>query len=394
MDNDWHIPHVLLLVETAGAYGRGLSLGIGRYIAQHGPWSTCVAERAIYERLPTWLNDWRGDGILACSLYPRDVERLQATGLPVVELVADPQLGLPCVHAESERMGEMAAEHLLGLGLEQFAFFAPEHHWWAVRRRDGFLSKLAQNDRPCSIYVPPTRQGRQKWQNVQQSRILDWLKSLPARCGVFSPSDRYAVALLDLCRRAKIAVPEQLAVVGVDNDPVLSSLSYPPLSSVDPHSARCGYEGAALLARLMAGEAPVEKVIWTEPGGVVARQSTDVLAVDDAEVALAVRFIREHACEGISVEDVAEVVAFSRRTLERRFHETFQRTLKQEILRLQIERARTLLRQSDMSIELVCRSCGFEWFKYFARVFRREVGMTPRRFRQVSRVPGTDTSSP
>jgi LacI family transcriptional regulator len=199
---------------------------------------------------------------------------------------------------------------------------------------------------------------------------------------VFCPGDLYGVQLLDACRRMDVAVPEQIAVVGLANDPVVCSVCTPPLSSIDLDPIGIGYEAGALLARIMSGVPPPDGPIWRQPSHVAQRQSSAVLAISNPDVAEAVRFIRDHACRGLTVAALANAVALSRSTPERRFQQCLQRTPKQELLRVQMDRARMLPRETDLRIDAVSKSSGFASLKYFSRVFRREAGITPRVYRK------------
>jgi LacI family transcriptional regulator len=187
---------------------------------------------------------------------------------------------------------------------------------------------------------------------------------------------------LDYCRRLGIAVPERMAILGGDEDPTINCVSTPPLSCIDFGSERIGYKAAAMLDRMMAGEKPPETVQWIPPVRVVVRQSTDIVAIEDQDVAHAVRFIREHACNGINVQDVAKAVSISRRGLERRFHKFLGRTLKSEILRVQMEHVKMLLSDTMQPIETIARKSGFRAIRHFAELFQRETGMTPRAYRK------------
>jgi LacI family transcriptional regulator len=170
-------------------------------------------------------------------------------------------------------------------------------------------------------------------------------------------------------------------------------VSFPPLSSIDLHAKRVGYEAAALLDRMMAGQPPPRKPILVEPGQVITRESTDIMAVEDADVAQAIRLIREHACRGLRVSEVAEVAGLPRRALQQRFRAILQRTPKEELVRVQIDRAKMLLAQTDLSVEQVSRRSGSAAFEYFVRAFRRETGLTPRRYRKKHRIAELRTSS-
>lgn len=374
----------MLLIDTSSVYGRELVEGIGRYAAEHGPWSIYHEDRGLFDPLPPLLKGWKGDGIMARSVRKVDLKKLLATGLPVVELFADFALSPPQVCPNEETIAKSAADHFLDRGLRNLAFFASDWAWWIDTRRQEFAKALQQCDLPCNYFelrAPRTSQKR-----LGESDLIRWLDSLPKPCGVFCASDVYAIQVTNACRRCGIAVPTQIAVLGVDNDPVICSVSFPPLSSVDLHCKRVGYEAAALLDRLMAGKSPPQKTVLVEPGHVVTRESTDVMAVDDADVAQAIRMIREHACRGLRVKEVAEAVGLSRRALQQRFQRVLQRTPKEELMRVQIDRAKMLLCQTDLSVEQVSKRSGFAAFEYFVRAFRRETGATPRCYRKSSRI--------
>jgi LacI family transcriptional regulator len=191
--------------------------------------------------------------------------------------------------------------------------------------------------------------------------------------------------VLDACRAAGWAVPGEVAVIGVDNDELLCDLASPPLSSVIPNAHRAGYEAAALLDRMMAGKRIAATARLIAPLGVAARQSTDVLAVDDREVARAVQFIREHASEGINVSDILQAVPLSRRVLEQRFQRLLGRTPRQEILQVRLNRVRQLLTETKLSLYQIAERTGFEHVEYLSVVFKRETGLTPSRYRSNSR---------
>jgi LacI family transcriptional regulator len=281
-------------------------------------------------------------------------------------------------------IGKLAVDHFLDRGLRSLAFFASDWAWWIDTRRDAFTGAIRKCGLPCE-YVELRAQRKSK-KRIAESELIRWLDSLPKPCGVFCACDVYASQVTNACRRSGIAVPSQIAVLGVDNDPVICSVSFPPLSSIDLHSKAVGYEAAALLDRMMAGHLPPKRTVLVEPGQVVTRESTDIMAVEDADVAQAIRLIREHACRGLHVTEVAKAVGLSCRALQQRFQRILQRSPKEEVMRVQIERAKMLLSQTDMNVELVSKRCGFAAFEYFVRAFRRETGATPRRYRKTCRI--------
>ena len=377
------LPEVLLLVETSTGYGRGILEGVGRYVREHGPWLIYFQRRGLVDLAPRWLRDWKGHGIIARTATAGMAKKLLATGLPVVELLGEREIRPAKVHADNVAEGRLAAEHLLDCGLRHFGFFASYDSWAIPLQQKGFQQTLAEKGYSCEIFEHPEKLRRlPAWATAQRPAVVGWLRQLPKPAGVFTPDLEHALCLLELCRAKGIAVPEQIAILVNGDDPVLYNVTTPPLSGVDTNPSLVGYEAAALLNRMMAGGRPPKDVLWVQPARVVARQSTDVLNISDAEVALAVRFIREHACRGIDVSDVSVAGSFSRRGLERRFQAILNRTPKEEILRVQLERAKMLLERRDMNIELVARQSGFASFKNFARIFSRHLGVTPRQYRQ------------
>jgi LacI family transcriptional regulator len=191
--------------------------------------------------------------------------------------------------------------------------------------------------------------------------------------------------VLDACRRMNIAVPDEVAVIGVDNDELLCELANPPLSSVIPNTYRTGYEAAALLAEMMAGRSFRSEAHLIPPLGVATRQSTDVLAIHDRNIARAIHYIRNNACNGINVQDVIKAVPQSRRLLEKRFMKFLGRTPHEEIIRVQLDRVKQLLTQTDLPLEEIAPRTGFAHVEYLSVAFKRETGMPPSKFRAQNR---------
>jgi LacI family transcriptional regulator len=217
---------------------------------------------------------------------------------------------------------------------------------------------------------------------VQEERVAAWLKGLARPLGLFACNDVHGQQVLNACREHRILVPEELAVVGVDNDIMLCELSAPPLSSVVPDTEKIGLEACTMLDRMMRQGTSELPTTFVGPLGMKTRQSTGMFAVADSNVAAAVRIIRDHACDGVNVQDVADRVALSRSTLERKFQKHLGRTPKEEILRVQMDRIRGLLINTDYSLGAIASMTGFRHPEYLSVVFRREAGETPIAFRR------------
>lgn len=385
-----HRRQVAILIETSNAYARGLLQGVVRYIREHRPWSFHLMEQGRGDDPPPWLAGWEGDGIIARIETPRIARAVVRTGLPAVDLSAARLVpALPWVETKDEDIARLAADHLLERGFKRFAFCGDARFNWSVWREKHFVARLQAAGHDCDVYRPSaTVAGEAKPGGDVTAEARDlarWLKELPKPVGVMACYDIRGQQVLAACRGAGLAVPDEVAVIGVDNDALLCELASPPLSSVIPNAHRAGYEAAALLDRLMAGKRVAATAHLIAPLGIAERQSTDVLAVDDREVARAVQFIRERACEGINVSDVLRAVPLSRRVLEQRFQRLLGCTPREEILHVRLARVKQLLGETDLPLYLVAERTGFEHVEYLSVVFKRETGRTPSAWREEAR---------
>jgi len=371
------------MIETSSIYGRRLLEGITRYLRSHRPWSVFLEQRELDSVPPRWLKSWKGDGVISRWSDLDVASALGRTDAAVVDL-SDRRTGSGVVRINSDdhAIGRLAAEHLLERGIRSFGYcgFTVEH--WAIRRRDAFLETLARAGYRAVVYESPWGgPDARPWEN-EQVRIGRWIKSLPKTAGVMACNDVRGLHVLDACQRSGCKVPDEVAVIGVDNDSLLCDLCHPPLSSIVTNPEEIGYEAAAVLDRLMRGERVdfAERLI--PPLGVVTRLSTDVLAIDDAHFAAAVRYIRDHACQGITIDDVLARVPLSRSTLERRFRKHLGRSPRAEIRAVQLNRAKQLLAETDHATYRIAQLVGYEHTEYFNVTFKRVFGRTPGQFRQ------------
>ncbi len=385
MKRKLQVPRILLLIETSRVYGRQLVEGIGRYSREHGPWSFHFEERGVHELSLRALSKLKVDGVISRIRDPSAARKLQATGLPFVELHGNPKTCKTHVTVDEDAVARMAAEHLLDRGLKNLGFFSRRNEWWLQIRRAAFVEHLRRLGYPCTSYAAPVRLQKNNDESARHSDLVKWLNALPKPAGILCATDMEALTLLETCRKAGIAIPDQVAILGVDNDSVICSVAWPRLSSIDLDARRVGYESAALLARIMDSGTTPNTTILVPPKEVVIRESTDVLAIADAQVVQAARLIRQFACKGIDVSHVADHILMCRRTLERRFKACVGRTLKEEILRVKLGQAKILLSQSDYPLKRISDMSGFKSLHYFARAFRRETGTTPGRFREKNR---------
>ncbi len=365
---------VALLIETSNAYARGLLSGIMEYVRQHEPWSIYLPELARGDVPPRW----RGDGIIA-RIETKAIARIVSRAkLPVIDVSAARHVpSIPWIETDDEAIARLAVDHLLSRGFRHLAFCGEARFAWSRGRAEHFqaLAKAAGVD----VHVYESS-GLDPWAK-EHNALLAWVRRLPKPAGIMACYDIKAQQLLDVCRESDVPVPEEAAVIGVDNDPLLCGLTTPPLSSVIPNTRRTGYEAAALLDRLMHGEKVPAKGHFIPPIGVETRQSTDVLALADREIAAAVRFIREHACDGATISDLLRVVPLSRRVMESRYRKATGRTPHQDLVRFRIDRVKQLLAETDHSLERIATLSGFDHPESMSVAFKRETQTTPGKFR-------------
>jgi LacI family transcriptional regulator len=307
----------------------------------------------------------------------------QRMKVPVVDLNdLHEDLNLPWVGSDHAAIGQQGATHLLERGFRQFAFCGFSNELWAKLRLEGFRSAVENTNACISVYETAWRGPNTVRWDKDIAQIAEWVKSLPKPVGIMACNDVRGLHVLDACERSNALVPEEVAVIGVDNEEILCELCNPPLSSVAPDPERIGYEAAELLDALMAKKSLRQRRITIQPLRVFARQSTDVTATSDWAVASAARYMREQAVHGCKVSDVLRRVNLSRSALEKRFRRCLNRSPKEEIRRIQIGRIQQLLSETDFTLEHVAELSGFEHPEYMSVFFKRETGQTPGQYRK------------
>jgi len=378
------IPRVALLVETTRTYTRELLAGVRRYIAAHGPWSTFLELRALDSAPPAWLRRWDGDGILTRTFTQEMADLIAASRLPAVELRAtNLSGGRPFVGMDNAHIGRAVAEHFFERGYRQFAAYSLQTERFFVERVRNFVSTVQAFDCQCSELPETSSDSVTDWEQ-SQARLTAWLGQLPKPVGIFAANDQLGVRLLEACQRAGVAVPEEVAVVGAENEETLCAFATPPLTSVRFDGQTVGYAAAELLDRLMQGKSSRRREILIPPKGIIVRESSDELVINDPLVAQAARMIRENAMTGINVDDLCRKLNASRSTLDRRMRAALKRTPKEEITRIRFREVERLLRETDLTIEAIAEQTGFAHSHYLQAAFKERHRMTPGDFRRKS----------
>lgn len=373
---------VALLIETDRAYGRGILHGISRWVQRHGDWSLYIEPGSLKQALPK-LHAWGCDGVIARIATRAIDEAIRRLNLPAVVMSYEAAPHQGRLGTQSQKEGGLAVEYFLDRGFRNFAFCGhPEQ--FSIERFQGFADRLAREGLRVHEYRRRWSH-RDRWWVGEQEHMAHWLAGLPKPIALFAATDDIGRRVLEACHWQGLHVPDEIAVLGVDNDELLCELCTPPLSSIALNTEKAGFEAAALLDAMMAGLNPSRKMIVVEPLGVVSRQSTDVLAVEDRDVAMAIRYIREHSHEPITVSDILRAIPVSRRSLECRFKRILGRTLHEEVMHARLDRAKQLLATSDMPMPQVAKASGFSSADYMGYVFRKAEGQAPLSFRKRSR---------
>jgi LacI family transcriptional regulator len=365
-----------------GWYDYRLHRGVEKFAQEHH-WH--LSSNFAREKVIPW--GWDGDGILAWLGAGDDLaEFVKDTAKPTVDLsFRRPHLNFARVLEDHAHAAQLVAEHFLSRGFRHFMFYSDEDNWSYLERGEGFVAALRRAGHDCEWlrwnHAPEYSTGREQWTR-KRSWLAARLKQAPKALAVFAANDQHAVEVLEACEMARLAVPEQVAIVGTENYLLAPDAMRTPISSVDTNLETLGHTGAALLEDLMNGKRPSARIIRVPAVGVITRKSSDLLAVKHKGVANGLRFIWEHFHEPIRVKDLLNVAGMSRRGLHKAFMENIGRTPGQELQRLRMEKAKRLLADSDQKIEVLASMCGYQSANSFSVAFKNTTGMTLSHFRK------------
>ena len=357
--------------------------GIAHYERTHHLWTAFHDDQAVSESDPRWIRSKKWHGVISRHTTPELAAACTELKIPLVDLNdVEPFPGIPKIRPDNVGLGHLGAEHFIERGYQKFGFAGWGNTLWARERRDGFMEAVRLAERECSVYeVDYPGDSTPFWEEEQIGKLSGWLKGLPKPIGIMACVDLHAQQLISAAHAAGLLVPEEVAVLGTNNDTIRCELADPALSSVAPNAFQSGYRAAALLGDLLAGIKPESYDQRVEPLGVVTRHSTDVLAVEDRNVAAALSFIRERACNCITVNQVVEHAHASRSQMERKFRVCIGRSPQSEIRRVQLRKIRQLLLETDFPLKRIAELTGFEHMEYMCVLFKRMTGVSPGTYR-------------
>lgn len=390
-------PRIAVIADTRGSYVRGLINGITAYGNDYGPWSYRLYSDPLDTAIPKRILDDGAVGVLARIHLPRIGRDLARLGVPVVDMLEEvPIAGIPQIVVDDRAVVRLALDHLLERGMKTVAFLGLRGvHYSEIRRghlidlcreREGILrgGPTAARHDPLTLLINDTAAIQ-----ASERSIGDWIAALPKPIGLVACNDVWASSALSASRDRGVDVPEQVAVIGVDDDPIFCQVSTVALSSVDPNTFKIGYQAAAILHGMLSDGLEPPPLSYVDPAGVVARRSTHVLAYANDEFVGIVRYVREHACDGLTVGHMVKKLGVSRRTLERLFAEHVGHSPSDEINRVRLARVQALLVDTDSSLEDVARVAGFAYTESMRRAFKARFGVAPGQYRRDKRPKST-----
>lgn len=365
-------------------------IGISQYAKLHGPFSF-YRQMPFYQKfasasrpdkgLARIIRQWQPDGIVmeAPSVKnPGDIipPGTKAVFIPIRGLVP----GFGNVVDDQGRCGCLGAEHFLDRGFVNLAYCGFEYIYWSRERERAYCERAREAGLEVHVYRQPISKLR-SWEK-EMPYLIDWLKALPKPVGIMVWNDDRAQFVLEACKSAELHSPEDVAILGVDNDRLICSLSDPPLSSISLNFQKAGFEIAEMLHKMILEEPNHPDTVVLEPQRVHTRQSTDILAVDNPDLARALAYIRRHATDGIGIDHVVRQISVSRRMLERYFQRYLGRSIHKEILRVQMHAIEKRLIETNLPVSKIAQTCGFATPEYMGQVFKRYHGMTMLQFRR------------
>jgi LacI family transcriptional regulator len=374
---------VALVIELSSIHARGLIRGISAYAQQQDAWRLHLIQQLHAGEIRRWLDSSPCEGLIARVETPSIAQVLAERNIPVVNVAGTTTMARwPRVDTDNQAVCSLAARHLIDRGYLSFAFCGMPHYEWSSWRKDLFASELARHGFACQQLDLPSLTPETQLSRKDQRTLDEWLNVLPKPVGILAANDHCGRIVLDACERVGRAVPDEIGVIGVDNDDLICELCRPPLSSIEANCERIGYVAAQTLDRMLDGQPPNCPESLIKPTTVVSRRSTDSTAVREPIVSEALRFIRAYACQEIGSLDVARHVKVSRRYLEQQFRHIVGRSIHTEILRQRLETAQRLLGETDWKLQTIADRSGFKQAAHMSAVFHATLGLRPGQYRR------------
>lgn len=376
---------IILLLDFAEEYSKSLMKGINTYSKEFGPWIFCRMplfhrETVGIDGILKWALEWKADGIVG-QLYNKDIEKIVQAGIPVIAQDFKERFAeIPNITGGYHEAGQLGADYFLKKGFTNFAFYGFNDIVWSRERAEGFEERLEKRGHKVHYFEHKKARSTELWY-YKPSSLSRWLKSLPKPTGLMTCDDNQGQHITEACRQLGIRIPEEVAVLGVDNDEMICDLSDPPLSSIALDAEKGGYDAAKLLDHMIKHGTAHYYDIIVKPVQVITRHSTDIYATNDDHIASSLKYIHQNIDKNLHVDEVVKQVPLSRRALEKRFLEITGYPIYKYIFNLRIEKFTQKLLDTDMSVFEIALDMGLTDSKNIARQFRQAKGCSPSVYR-------------
>ena len=376
---------VALVFKTRLEENQRILSAISKYNRFHENWTAFVDDQAVSQQNPEWLLKQSWDGVITRHSAPELVQACLERAIPIVDLSDGPNFSnqVPKIRPDNQSIGHIGAEYFVEKGYQHFAFCGFSTEEWALDRENGFREALELTGRSCHCFDSSyPKVNEPDWEEKEELKIQAWLDQLPQPLALMCCNDLRALQAMHACRQLDLRVPEEVAILGVNNETVRCELSNPQLSSIPLNTNYYGQMAAETLTRLMNGNSPESMDLLIDPLEVVTRRSTDMLCIEDKNVAEALHIIKNNACQGLTVDAVVQQVSVSRSILERRFRKHIGRSPQEEIRSVQIQKIKQLLKETDYTLAHIAEIAGFDHPEYMSVVFKKHLKMTPIQYRK------------
>jgi LacI family transcriptional regulator len=381
---------VILLIDFSEEYSKSLLRGITKYSKENGPWIFCrmptfYRETIGIDGILSWAKEWGANGMIGQFNNGSHVNKIIRAGIPVIaEDFQERFTEVPNISGMYHETGRLGAEYFLKKGFKNFAFYGFKNIVWSRERAEGFENALKARGHAVHYFEHKKSRSRELWY-YRPSSLSKWLKSLPLPVAIMACDDNQGQHITQACRHLGFRIPEQVAILGVDNDELICNLSDPPLSSISLDAEVGGYEAAGLLHKLMKKRSGMRKDfpdIKVKPIQVITRHSTDIYATNDVHISSTLRYIHQNIHGRLNVEQILLQIPLSRRSLEKRFLEITGFPVYKYIYNLRVEKFAQSLLETDKSIYEIAMDIGLEDAKNISRTFKKIKGCTPHEYRK------------
>jgi LacI family transcriptional regulator len=375
----------------------GIMDGITEYIRAKGDWQLIIWPDNSIKSLQ-FLKKRGCKGAFVSTQTATKAKELFQLGIPVVALsTVQDMYNLPYISANSKLVSYMAAEYLMGKEFQNFAFFGLTQAKWSRDRFEHFAEYLGRKTHNVEVYrekeipilndfTPFTRLWINQTVGTGQEELIHWLRELPKPVAILASCDIFACHLINVAKEANINMPDEVAILGVNNDNAVCNICDPPLSSIALNFKKAGYNAATLLDSIISGKETMHgQCVEITPTHVETRGSTDVYAIGDPDIIQAMKYIRQHSNKPLQVNEIANSVCMSKRSLQMRFHKAIGRSIHDEIVLAHFEIAKILLIETSLPIDEIAIRSGFHYTSNMRRAFKKITGMLPQKYRQQHR---------